>query len=178
MSNKNQAATGVVGHIPMRGYLRQFLQVREGITDGQPLVVPGKTPIKILLDTLLTNKSAAREDKRHHLKQSYYNTKQKIIITAGVADWGQLFFTPTRVIKFNSFVRQLMLEGLVAQTISNHKRGVNEKTTIYQFIEDHKMYDVDFQTLKKATFRYRKMQNMEGFSASKKNTFTHHGSNR
>lgn len=165
--NKNTNQKGVSGRILMREPLRQFLIVREGLQPDQPLlIVPGKSPIKIFLDSLLTNKTSIREDKRSRISE-VYDCGLDFVITEGVAEWGELFMTPTRVIRFNSFVRQLMIDTLVFQTISNKKRGIKEKQTIYEFIEDYQLYMINFDALKKATLRYRNIKELEKFSSRK-----------
>lgn len=162
MNMQKKTTTGVSGIIQMRQPLQQFLIGWEGLEVDEPLTLPGKSLIKIHLDLLLTTKANFREDKRDSLSTSDYNVKQKFVIGNSVGDRGNIFLSPSRVIRFNSFVRQIMLDILVYQIGLNHKRNIPVKQTIYEFMDDYNI-DMPFDTLKKAIFRLRKRRNMACF---------------
>lgn len=160
MSRKRK---GICGEIPVRKIHLQFAIHRESLKPDKPLLIlPGKTPITMFLDSVLTQKTAVREDKRDTISDQL-TERLPFMITKGVSEWGQLFYTPTRIIKFNTFLRRQMMDSLVSQIRFNKRNKISETQTIYQFIEEYKLYSANFEALKKATYRYRKAQKIRCF---------------
>lgn len=152
----------VFGIIPMRPALYEFAVAHENL-QGQPLQLPGRSPIKLYAAAVLTERNSVRYNNRLMLSDDY-SEKLHFEITEGVSEWGEIFYTSTRIIRFNYFVRQLMLDCLTFRISCDKARGINEKDTIYRFLDDYKINSMEFDALKRASLRYRDSKNMKKLS--------------
>lgn len=156
----------LTGHLPMRPHLLTFIQKKENLRPGQGLLMPGDSVIGGMLDNLLVNKTALRDDKRDRLPVDFRASLPFVIQDSRVT-WGDMFITNTRIIRFNSLVSSLMHEMLFADVLRALRSGQQEKEAIYRFINDYEIYECNFDALKKASLRWRERRGFPLFREKK-----------
>lgn len=144
----------VTGYIPMKPHLLKYIRYREGLAENKPMLIPDDNVISMYLDSLLTNKNAVREDKRHTMTS--YKAKLPIRFSNRAIKWNDIFFSATRVQNFNNYVHKLLVDDLVNRIIVSKKLGQQEKETINKFIFEADLYEITFSALQKASQRHRK----------------------
>lgn len=162
-----QKGHGVSGHLPLKPHLLTFLRLKERLEPGEALSAPGKSLPAMYLDSLLTNKGALRDDKRDVVGEKY-SAKLPFTLTDSRATWGDVFITPSRVIRFNSFLEQWLLQTLMDYVIASVEEGMTEKESIYKFIHRYELWDLNFEALKKASTRYRAAKKLPVFKRKSK----------
>lgn len=158
------------GTLPMRPHLLSFLLVKENLLAGQPLPLPGGTVVGQYLDSLLMNKSAVEDDRRQYIPDTY-TEELGFEFSEGRGERPNIFLNSTRIIRFNEFVNSYMHETLFEAILFNQRTGgMSEKQVIYKFIEHYRIYSINFDSLKKASTRYRERKNFEIFCSGKRPT--------
>lgn len=168
--NRTSSAIQPIYHVPMRPHLLAFLREREHLANSEPLPLLRESPTAMFLHSLLLHKAALRDDQRHELPEQY---SCRLPFTAPADNTGRLkiFLTPTRIIRFNSFVDQMMKTSLFELVDVFTDEGVKEKEVIYLFINRYRLYDVNFDSLKKACTRRRERLGMAPLKARKTHFF-------
>lgn len=162
--------TPITGQIPMVPDLKKYLQRRENIEEDAPLIFPGKSIIKLYLSSIIFEEKGVQRDSLDEISKEHYTVKQKFEIHGTNCEWGDLFYTPSRIVHFNTFVRSCMLEDLTFQTIINFQKGINEKETIYNFLDFYEL-EQPFDTIKKAVYRLRKDRDLDIFPRRNDNVY-------
>lgn len=163
-----QIHTEMKGTIPVKPHLANFLRIKDGL--NAPLQIPGKTTTEMYLETLLCNKTAVYDDTRQIIPAEY-SAEVEFLISENRADRPNIFLSPTRIIRFNTFLHEYMHETLMqAIMFAFHHTGMTEKEVIYKFIEHYQLYAINFDSLKKASYRYRKRKNLDIFCDGKRPT--------
>lgn len=163
MKNK-KSPVAISGVVLMKPHLYNFLSAQLHLEADESLVVPGDNSYSIFLQTLLCNKSAVNDDKRHFVGEAY--TKPLPFRVEARKNLPlDLFLTPTRVQRFNSFVYRRMHELLFELIAQNHDDGKKELETINLFLFRYRLYEhISFDTLKKAATRYREKKKLPRLS--------------
>lgn len=158
------------GSLPMRPHLLSFLVVKENLQAGQALLLPGGTVVGQYLDALLLNKGAVEDDRRQYIPDTYTG-ELGFEFSEGRGDRPNIFLSSTRIIRFNEFTHNYMHETLFESVLFNQRNGgMSEKEVIYKFIEYYRIYTINFDSLKKASYRYRLAKNLDIFCSGKRPT--------
>lgn len=151
----NGTAVTSSGHLAIKPQLLQFLQVKEHLSTGQPLVLNSEGIAAMYLGSLLLNKQALRDDQRHHIPADY---TAKLHYKAPNDRDARLhvFLTPTRVIRFNSFLHHWMMQTLYERVDLLLPMKLQEKRIIEGFVEEFELHEVvNVESLKRACTRRR-----------------------
>lgn len=153
----------------MRPHLLNFLTIKENLKPGDALPVPGRV-IGDYIGSLLLNKTAVEDDRRQTIPDTY-TAELPWLLTESRSDRPAVFLTSTRIIRIDQFVHDYMHETLFEQIMFNQKNGgMSEKEVIYKFIEHYRIYSINFDSLKKASYRYRLAKNLDIFCSGKRPT--------
>lgn len=169
MNNKIKSKA-LLASVPMRPHLLSFLREKEGLSPNEPLMLVSESPAAMYLRSLLENKGAIRDDPRDLVTPGY---SEKLFFQCPRENESNLsiFLCPSRVIRFNSFVSKLMMSTLYDLVDVLTDEGVIEKEVIYLFINRFKLYEVNFDTLKKACTRRREKLGKPLLKARRANFF-------
>lgn len=149
-----QQLTAYLGIMPMRPHLFTFLQNKEHLDEHEPLPLFRDSLTAMYLNSLLLTKTAIRDDERDVVPAGY-TARLYFDAPADKKEKLHLFLTPSRIIRFNSFVNQYLHETLFDLVDNFTEEGVKEKEVIYLFINRFRLYEINFDTLKKACTRRR-----------------------
>ena len=155
--------------IPMRPHLLEFIKAKEHLPEGVALALPNRDSVVLdYLCSLFENKTAVRDYPQHRLPETY-TARLEVLLTEGRLDSGLIFLSDTRIIRFNNFVHRYMHDLLFERIAENLDLGIDEKETIYLFINRYRLYDLNFEALKRASTRYRERKHLP--ILSRKNRF-------
>lgn len=147
--------------VPVKTYLKKFLQYHENLTEGQVFQLKGYSPISIMMHTLFTNKSTLRDDDRYRLKKNY-PSRIHVEIPAGKISRNQLFLSDHRVVHFNTYLRSMFYDTLLTEIRIQTANGLKEKKVILLFLAKLDILDdIEFDTVLKAIHRLRARKNRE-----------------
>lgn len=118
------------------------------------------TPVAAYLNSILTLKYSVRDDKRYVVKEDVYSSRFYFQVSAADTHRVRLFICPTRIIRFNSYVQRMMYYTLFEVVDWFTAEGMQEKEAIYMFINRYRLYDMNFDSLKKACTRRRTKLNI------------------
>lgn len=143
------------GHIAMKPHLFNFLTSILHLDKEQALTLPGKSSYAKYLDMLLCDKKALRDDPRHQVGEAF-SSMLFFQLSAAKSQTSDIFLSPTRIMRFNTFVHEKMHELLFEMIAINHDEGIRELETINLFMMRYKLFEhVSFDALKRAASRYR-----------------------
>ena len=169
-SDQAMPANKLVTWLPIKPHLKLFLETKENLKE-QPLDITSDTPVASYLSSLLTLKSAIREDSRDVINPDLYTEKLYFQVSGSDTHRMRIFICPTRVIRFNGYVQKMMYYTLFEVVDWFTAEGMKEKEAIYMFINRYRLYDVNFDALKKACTRRRTKLNLPVLNQRKSNFF-------
>lgn len=162
--------TQIKGSLPLRPHLFNFLSTKYHLDPGQPLPLPGRTVAGEFLASLLLDKNALYDDARQTYPDTY-TAELSWVLSESRSERPAIFLSDSRIIKFNTFLHQLLHDDLFQLIQFNYRHGrMTEKEVIYKFIESHQLYDIEFDSLKKASYRHRRRHNLDIFCSGKRPT--------
>lgn len=145
----------VSGTLPVRPHLANFLNIKENLSPDRPLLVPGNSCSGMFLDNLLTNAAAIRDRPGRDSLPSDYTGSIHFEIQSSRVTWGDIHLSDSRLIAWNSYLHKLMHETLFSQILTNLRLGIQEKRTIHLFMEHYQLYDLNAESIKRASTRWR-----------------------
>ena len=169
-SAPNMPANKIITWLPIKPHLKLFLETKENLKD-HPLDLTSDTPVACYLSSVLTLKSSIREDSRDVINLEMYSEKLYFQVSGADSHRMRIFICPTRVIRFNGYVQKMMYYTLFEVVDWFTAEGMKEKEAIYMFINRYRLYDVNFDALKKACTRRRTKLNLPVLNQRKSSFF-------
>lgn len=155
----------IKGWIPIRPHLLRYVQWREHLDAGAPIIVPGITPIAQALDLCLTNKTSyLTSTLRKEEPSAHEYTERLYYLVRGATRcrYNFHFVTAPQGMAFNIFLHHAMHDDLLRLIQAGQAAGQYEINIIRNFLEDTGMDDlINDESVKKAQYRLRKTKHYQ-----------------
>jgi len=148
----------IIGHLPIRPHLLRYVEWREGLSPGHPVVVPGPSIIAVTLNLILVSKSALLLCSRtREACLAKCSARLRYQVTGRRYWHNHIFVTDDSALAFGEFLTALLHQDLLDLIIAGQRERRLEKEVIVQFMLDTGLDDfIEFDALKQAQFRYRR----------------------
>ncbi len=147
------------GWIPIRPHLLRYVEWRECLVAGHPIVIPGMTIIAQALDLCLTNKTSyltstiRREESRVH---EYSGRLHYLVHGITRCRYNFHFVTAQQGMAFNIFLHHAMHDDLLRLIQAGQAAGQYEINIIKNFLDETGMDElINYESVKKAQYRLR-----------------------
>ena len=158
----------IKGTIPIKPHLKKFVCWLENLKEDDHINLYQRTTIPRILKLLLTFKTEIIIDSDRPLPQDLTD-QISYSLTIKRLDRGDIHLTKAGIIEFNSFLHYLFHDMLLARVVrevgKSKPNKKTEKQVIYEFLEEIGIEDiVNYESVKKSSYRLRKEKNMGVFS--------------
>lgn len=148
----------------VRPYLLAYAEWRENLEPGQPIVIPGCSPIAVALDLCLTNKSTYLASRARFIPPEKFTRRLYYTISGSRSRDGFLFVTDAMMLRFNSFILHALHNDLADRIFRVLGEGVDDgqqvrgraKAVMLEFMTECGIDElVEYDALAKANYRLR-----------------------
>lgn len=151
----------VEGYLPIEPGLLKYVQYREHLIEGRPLVLPGQSSIANMLTAMMSMAiifyDEGRDPQLTPLELQALTARIRFEAHGPIARY-EIFNVADRIaLHFNSFLYSSMQDDVLQLVMDGKSRGKHEQDTIGEYLRRAGLDDYyEYDSMKKAQYRARK----------------------
>lgn len=146
------------GILPIKPALLEFVRYRENLSGAASLIlVPGLGPIAAAIDMVLVSADEYLASRPMQRVEAYTARLHYEITDLPHLHERRVYVNDTGAVLFNRFLEQLMRDDQYWRILKAKERGVQEKNTIAEFLDETNLNEfLELDTEKKGQYRLRR----------------------